>query len=434
MQLRRSLTVLPLVFVMYFNTSGGAFTTEGLVAQVGPGLALLTLLVVPLVWSLPEVLIVGELASMLPEEGGYYRWVRRAFGPFWGFQNAWCTYLYSLVDMAIYPVLFNQYLAYFAPGLGAPAQWAISLVVIWGAAAINLRGALPVGRVSVAVGTFVIGAFLALALLALPNITHAPWRPFVPAGRAVGGELGVALSVALWNYSGWDNASTVQGEVRDATRTYPRALALALPLVAAGYFVPLLATLGATDWTRWTEGGWPAIAGLAIPGALGGLVGGWLALAGMASALALFNALLLVYTRVPLAVAADGLLPAALSRTDARGTPRNAILVSSALYSLFALLPFASLIVADVLLYAIALFMEFAALVALRRREPALRGAYRIPLGTGGVALLALLPVAVMLAVVALGITGGEFGARAIGGALLVAALGPVAYRIASRR
>jgi amino acid transporter len=434
MQLRRSLTVLPLVFVMYFNTSGGAFTTEGLVAQVGPGLALLTLLVVPLVWSLPEVLIVGELASMLPEEGGYYRWVRRAFGPFWGFQNAWCTYLYSLVDMAIYPVLFNQYLAYFAPGLGAPAQWAISLAVIWGAAAINLRGALPVGRVSVAVGAFVIGGFLALALLALPNITHAPWRPFVPPGRAVGGELGVALSVALWNYSGWDNASTVQGEVRDATRTYPRALALALPLVAAGYFVPLLATLGATDWTRWTEGGWPAIAVMAVPGALGGLVAGWLALAGMASALALFNALLLVYTRVPLAVAADGLLPATLSRTDARGTPRNAILVSSVLYSLFALLPFASLIVADVLLYAIALFMEFAALVALRRHEPALRGAFRIPLGTVGVALLALLPVAVMLAVVALGITGGEFGARAIGGALLVAAVGPLAYRVASRR
>ena len=434
MQLRRSLTVLPLVFVMYFNTSGGAFTTEGLVAQVGPGLALLTLLVVPLVWSLPEVLIVGELASMLPEEGGYYRWVRRAFGPFWGFQNAWCTYLYSLVDMAIYPVLFNQYLAHFAPGLPAPAQWALSLAVIWGAAAINLRGALPVGRVSIAVGGFVIAGFLALAALALPNITHAPWRPFVPQGRPVGGELGVALSVALWNYSGWDNASTVQGEVHDAGRTYPRALALALPLVAAGYFVPLLASLGATDWTRWTEGGWPAIAELAVPGRAGAVVGAWLALAGMASALALFNALLLVYTRVPLAVAADGLLPAALARTDARGTPRNAILVSSVLYSLFALLPFASLIVADVLLYAMALFMEFAALVALRRREPGLRGPFRLPFGARGVALLALVPVAVMLTVVALGVTGGEFGARAIGGALLVAALGPVAYRVARRR
>lgn len=67
--LKRSLTVLSLVFVLYFTTSGGPFTTEGLVAEVGPGLALLIMLLVPLLWSVPEALIIGELASMLPEEG-----------------------------------------------------------------------------------------------------------------------------------------------------------------------------------------------------------------------------------------------------------------------------------------------------------------------------------------------------------------------------
>lgn len=72
MKLARSVTTLSLVFILYFCTSGGAFTTETLVQSAGPGLALLTLILVPLVYSLPEVLIVGELASMLPEEGGYY--------------------------------------------------------------------------------------------------------------------------------------------------------------------------------------------------------------------------------------------------------------------------------------------------------------------------------------------------------------------------
>src|SRR5512141_1070359 len=128
MSLTRSLTTLSLVFILYFSTSGGAYTTESLVREVGPGLALLTLLVVPLVYSLPEILIVGELASMLPEEGGYYRWVYRAFGRFWAFQNGWWTWLYSLVDMAIYPVLFNQYLAFFFPGLSIGAQWIVALV------------------------------------------------------------------------------------------------------------------------------------------------------------------------------------------------------------------------------------------------------------------------------------------------------------------
>src|SRR3954454_13493037 len=116
--LRRSLTTLPLVFILYFSTSGGAYTTESLVREAGPGLALLFIALVPLIYSLPEILIVGELASMLPEEGGYYRWVQRAFGPFWAFQNGWLTWMYSLVDMALYPKLFATYLGWFAPGLG----------------------------------------------------------------------------------------------------------------------------------------------------------------------------------------------------------------------------------------------------------------------------------------------------------------------------
>ena len=71
MKAPRSLGTLALVFVMYFNTSGGPFTTETLVKDVGPGLALLLMVLVPLVWSLPEVLIIGELASMLQVEGSY---------------------------------------------------------------------------------------------------------------------------------------------------------------------------------------------------------------------------------------------------------------------------------------------------------------------------------------------------------------------------
>src|SRR6185369_2374848 len=155
--LRRSLTTLPLVFILYFSTSGGAFTTETLVREVGPGLALLILLLVPLVYSIPEVLIVGELASMLPVEGGYYRWVQRAFGPFWAFQNGWLTWMYSLVDMALYPKLFVTYLGWFVPGLGHRALWVIGLGVIWIATAVNLLGAGRVGRSSIWAGTFIIG-------------------------------------------------------------------------------------------------------------------------------------------------------------------------------------------------------------------------------------------------------------------------------------
>src|SRR5438105_14988371 len=97
--LRRTLTTLPLVFILYFSTSGGAFTTETLVREVGPGLALLILLLVPLVYSIPEVIIVGELASMLPLEGGYRCWVQCACRPFWAYQTGWLMWMEALVDM-----------------------------------------------------------------------------------------------------------------------------------------------------------------------------------------------------------------------------------------------------------------------------------------------------------------------------------------------
>jgi amino acid transporter len=432
MTLVRSLTTLSLVFILYFSTSGGAFTTEALVASVGPGMALLILTLVPLVYSLPEVLIVGELASMLPLEGGYYRWVQRAFGPFWGFQNGWLTWMYSLVDMAIYPKLFVTYLAWFAPDLPGWGVWAVGLAVIWGATALNLSGAARVGRSSVVAGMFIIGSFVAISAAALVHASHVPWRPFVAPGHAGVGGLAVGLSIALWNYIGWDNASTVQGEVQHASRSYPRALSIALPLVVAGYLVPLLTSLAATDWTTWTEGGWPRIA-LAVGGPLGPLLAAWVALAGMVSALALFNALLLAYSRIPFVMATDGLLPTALARTDARGTPRAAVLVAALCYSLFMLLPFAGLVVADVVLYSLALTMELGSLVALRIREPALRGAFRIPLGTAGVALLAALPLAVLLLVVGLSFADGENGLPAVLGAAVAIGLGPLGYALARR-
>ncbi|PYP68271.1 MAG: hypothetical protein DMD36_13150 [Gemmatimonadetes bacterium] len=137
---RSGLRLGPLVAVMYFNVSGGPFGLEGLVGAVGPGVAVLLLLATPLLYSVPEALLVGELASMLPVEGGYYRWVRRAFNRFWGYWNGWLSWVYSLIDMAIYPVLFLQYLRFFAPGLGRFDAWLLALALIWGATWLNLRG------------------------------------------------------------------------------------------------------------------------------------------------------------------------------------------------------------------------------------------------------------------------------------------------------
>ncbi len=400
----------PLVAVMFFTVSGGPFGLEGLVGSVGPGVALLLLVATPLLYSVPETLLVGELASMLPAEGGYYQWVKRAFGRFWGFWNGWLSWTYSLLDMAIYPVLLIQYLGFFLPGLGWVERWLVALAMIWGATWLNLRGTRVVGTASGWFVAAVLAPFAVLAAVAVArwlgaSATPFPVTPFHAAGTSFLGALGIGVSQSIWNYSGWDNASTIGGEIEQASATYPRALARALPLVTVVYLLTIVPVLALTDWTTWTDGAWPGLARAVV----GGWLGVWVALAGMLSAFALFNALLLVYSRIPLVLAQDGLLPAALARTDARGTPRNAVLVSALVYSGFALLPFGGLLAGDVLLYTAALGLEFAALIRLRRAEPTLRGAFRVPLGVPWLVALASLPLVVLVA------GGAEPGDRVAG-------------------
>ena len=419
----------PLVAVMFFTVSGGPFGLEGLVGSVGPGVAVLLLVATPLVYSVPEALLIGELASMLPVEGGYYQWVKRAFGRFWGFWNGWLSWAYSLIDMAIYPVLLLQYLHFFLPGLRPLDGWLLALALIWGATWLNLRGTRVVGTASGWFVALVLAPFGVLAAVALARwmehpATPFPVTPFHAAGTSFLGALGLGVSQSIWNYSGWDNQSTIGGEIEDASATYPRALARALPLVTAVYLASIVPVLALTDWTEWTDGAWPHLAATVV----GPWLGRWIAAAGMVSAFALFNALLLAYSRIPLVLAQDGLLPAALAVTDARGTPRNAVLVSAVVYSGFTLLSFGGLLAADVLLYTAALALEFAALLRLRRVEPALRGRFRVPVGVGALGVLAAFPLLLLALGVALEVRARATGLPGVVVAVSLAVLGPAVY------
>ena len=143
----KKMRLLPLIAATYFMVSGGPYGLEDIIGKAGYGRALLLLALVPLVWSLPTSLMVGELASALPQEGGYYCWVRRALGGFWGFQEAWLSMAASVFDMAIYPVIFVTYLGRLQPAWTAGARgtwWALGAVVL--CAAWNLRGAKAVGE------------------------------------------------------------------------------------------------------------------------------------------------------------------------------------------------------------------------------------------------------------------------------------------------
>ena len=154
---RRALGAGPLAMAIFFCVSGGPYGLESLVQASGLKLALVLIVLTPLVWALPSALMSAELGSAIPVEGGYYHWVKRAFGPLAGFLCAWWTWLYSWVDVAIYPGLFVGYLDGLAQvaGYGSPfadrpwLRWCAGLLVIVPMTWLNLRGTRGVGRSAV---------------------------------------------------------------------------------------------------------------------------------------------------------------------------------------------------------------------------------------------------------------------------------------------
>ncbi len=236
---RGRLTLWPLIVATFFMVSGGAYDTEDVVRGAGYGGVILILLITPVLWSLPTAFMIGELASALPEEGGYYEWVRRALGNCWGFQEAWLSLLASVFDMAIYPTLFVLYLARLFPWFAVGHRGTlVGLAVVAACAGLNIAGIKVVSTTSMWL-FFLLSAPFAVILVLSPLRHGALANAATPTASHV--DLVGGLLVAMWNYMGWDNASTIAGEVQNPQRSYPRAMLATVALVALSYILPVAA-------------------------------------------------------------------------------------------------------------------------------------------------------------------------------------------------
>jgi len=418
------LRLLPLVAATYFMVAGGPYGLEDILGKAGYARALLLLAAVPFVWSLPTALMVGELAAALPDEGGFYIWVRRALGPFWGFQEAWLSLAASVFDMAIYPAIFVAYLTRAAPQLTAGRRGTVwALAVVAGCALWNLLGARRVGLGAIGLFCVLLAPFVVLVAIALWKWHgHGAGALLQPMATP---DLAGAVSVTLWNYMGWDNASTVAQEVDDPQRNYPRAMLAAAALVAATYILPLLAVgLAGLDAAQFSTGAWTdaarTLAGpaLALAVVLGGTING----------VGMFNPLMMSYTRLPFAMAGHGDLPRAFTRLNRYGVPWLSVLFCAGIWGLALNFTFERLISIDLVLYGASLILEFVALAVLRRREPALPRPFRVPGGMAGAIAVGVAPTLLIGYAMVAARDERVLGLPALLFALLVAATGAGVY------
>jgi amino acid transporter len=444
--IKRQVRLVGLLGLIFFTVSGGAYGLEDMVSLSGPGMAVLLLLVTPVIWSVPAALMVAELGTAMPVEGGYYQWVKAGLGKFWGYQEGFWSWETTWVDMAIYPVLFADYLAqtylpeaaagsivFFSLGpIEVDLHWVIAFSVIVVFTAVNLLGAKVVGDSSVAFMIVILAPFAIFVLIGIPKLFIDginPVDPFVPAGTTAASAFGAGLWICMWNYLGWDGLSTVAGEIENPRRTFPIALAIMIPAITLVYVLPVLAgAAGGTDWQAWTAGYFPVVGG--------NLAGPWLeaimTFGGLISAVGLFSALLLSVTRIPFVLARDGFFPQSMTREHPKyGTPYVSIIISSAIYAVFCFGAFASLVVVDVFVYSIALMLQFVTLIALRIKKPDMPRPFKIPGGWLGLAIVVLLPTAIVLFAVYQTVV--DEGISALYLSLIAAALGPISYPFASR-
>ena len=407
---RSQVRVITVFFMIYILVSGGSFGIEDMVSWSGPGLTLLLLILLPIFWSLPMALVASELGSALPGEGGFYVWARRALGDFWGFQTAWWWSLSIFVDSSVYIVLGVNYLQNWIHlghvhvlGIDLPWKYVICWAIIAVFALMNIIGVKLIALSSTVFSIIILAPFFVLIVVGLAKWNFNPLTPVTVPGQpffGTGGVFALGLALGVWMYSGYESMSTLSGEIRNPQRVIPRALMLAVPFIILMYVLPTLASLaGYGHWDSFaTEAGGGYVSFVEIGKALGGSA---LGVALLASALLGNLALYLDYlasgARPLFAIAADGLFPKSVARVSGRfGTPIVAILVMAIINAILIIGKFANLVTIDVILFISSYLLIFISAVRLRVTEPGLKRPFRVPVGTWGMALMVVPPIAII--------------------------------------
>jgi len=294
-------------------------------------------------WLLARVF--GELSRRIPRAGGPYAYTRAGLGEFAAFLVAWGYWVSIWCGNAAITVAFVSYMSVFFPILAHNklAAIALGLGAIWGLSWVNSRGIRAVGRVQLLTTVLKLLPLLAIGLVGVFFVEWSHFRPFNLSGQPEFAAITATASLTLWAFLGMESATVPAEEVRNASKTIPRAT-LAGTLLAAGvYLAATVAVMGLVPPQQLAHSAAPFAEAAAH---LWGEAGRQVVAAG--AAIATFGALngwIMVQGRIPLAMARDGLFPALFARTNRQAAPYLGIAVSSLLVSGLMLMNFSQSLV-----------------------------------------------------------------------------------------
>ena len=414
------------VFMIFCLCAAGAYGIEDMIPNAEPRLTLVMLIVLPFVWSTPMGLVASELGSAIPEEGGFYKWVQRGCGEFWGFQAGWWRTTSIYIDNTIYVVLAGSYVSSVID-LTPIEEYLFKASIIVCFTYINIRGIKEVGAVSTVISILVMIAFAMVAAFGFANWQSNPFEPFIPPDQTLFQSIGAGIAIGIWMYSGYESMSTMAGELEDP-QVIPKATLITVPLIMAVYILPTMGGLASIgSWSDWaSEGGlsYSDVVANHVP-SLGIL---FVFIAVIAN-LSIFNTYITSGSRGFFALAEDNLAPRALVKcSKERGVPYIAVLSLGAFSLFLCMFPFEVIVVVDVMLFMAAYVLIFISAGILRIKEPDLDRPFKIPFGTKGFIAMCASPICI--AFLALFINGTDYFV----GGMLALLSGPIAYFIFRRK
>lgn len=257
----------------------------------------------------------AECSSIIPRAGGPYVYAKEAFGDFFGFLAGWSLLIAAWSALAVFPLAFVAYLLYFFPNMPVALQIIVKIIFVLFLAFINYVGVKDAGIVNDILTIIKIAPILAFTIIGIgyfiinPQVLVSNYTPFLPLGL---NSLGSAIVLIFWAYVGFELVTVPSDEIENSKKTIPRAIILGMGVIALFYFITNFVILGIVPWEQLSHSSAPlALAGYGLLGAIGAAIvtaGALFSIAGSDEAGVLST------TRIPYAMAGDGLLPKIFSK------------------------------------------------------------------------------------------------------------------------
>lgn len=335
------------------------------------------------------ILCFAEVGSRFNETGGPYLYARKAFGPTAGFEVGWLIWLARLTAFAANCNLLINYLGYFWPSATSTFWRPVLIIVVVGMlTTINLLG---VRQTTIVSNGFTIGKLIPILIFVAAGLFFINPQSYALGPPPAGGAFSQSVLLLIYAFTGFEMAAIPAGEVRDPQRDLPRALTIALGVVAVMYILVQIVCVGTLPELAQSQKPL-ADAGAHFLGAAGGAL---ISAGAIISITGNLNILVLSGSRIPFAMAEQNQLPAFIGKVHHRFfTPWNAILTSS-LFML--LLTLKSSFVAALTISAIARLVTYAttcvSLQLFRRRTDVPKAAFHLP----GGAMVSLLSIGLIV-------------------------------------